>query len=439
MRWLQKRDERRRTLFSEKEEIKSQSLYKVLEQWRQNDVLRDPNKTSKYFYGRIWIAIGLFFAGILLAFLMGNWLLAFPLALGFFSAPFIQAAIEAEKADYKKIEQEEMSLSVLCGQYLSEESFEKAVVSAMPYMEGIVKEEMTWFLNQSRFINADTNELMEHLIREAKARNDDLLAEWYLELKKSFRDKELKKELLERAELIGEQRIAKREFQISMDPLTKEFFIMAAMVPISRWIMLFLNRDWFEVLRNTVFGQIVTLLAFCILLATTHRFFHLKIHDDAIRLEKSKKKGITDRELFRFTKYLRYELQRSRNLPEILNAYVLVADEPLKTQLQRTVAEMKIGNTETALLMLDRRVENQMMTDICRGLGAFLQGEIKESYWQVIERKLLEEARAKRKEINNRRKNKIHSLGLWLLTGVMCLFLSVMLIQIVMELGQIFG
>ncbi|MDU5949652.1 MAG: secretion protein F, partial [Paenibacillus macerans] len=171
-----------------------------------------------------------------------------------------------------------------------------------------------------------------------------------------------------------------------------------------------------------------------IFLAITLFFKDIRSADEAVR----KKREQIETELPRFVATISQELKASRDVLRILEAYASNAGESLNHELQMTIADMKSGNLETALIRLETRIGSTMLSDVVRGLLAVLRGDQGVVYFEMLAHdfKLLEIQRLKR--IAMKRPGKIRKYSFLMLACFMLTYMVIIGMEIFRALGKLF-
>lgn len=89
-------------------------------------------------------------------------------------------------------------------------------------------------------------------------------------------------------------------------------------------------------------------------------------------------------ELPRFVNQVLQDLKGSQDIVTIMDNYTAIAGESLKKELKITVADMRSGNAEEALLRLESRVSSPMMSGTTRGLVSAVRGDDAISHFQML-------------------------------------------------------
>lgn len=111
--------------------------------------------------------------------------------------------------------------------------------------------------------------------------------------------------------------------------------------------------------------------------------FYFKSGND-IREQLQKKKEEISFELPRFANTLKQELVSSRDVLTILENYKKNAGNSMKDELDKTVADMRSGNYEAALLRFESRISIPTLSDIVRGLIGVLRGDNNVAYFEML-------------------------------------------------------
>lgn len=96
------------------------------------------------------------------------------------------------------------------------------------------------------------------------------------------------------------------------------------------------------------------------------------------------KKEDIEFELPRFACTLKQELIGSRDVLTILESYKKNAGTAMKGELEKTIADMRSGNYEAALLRFESRISIPALSDIMRGLIGVLRGDNNVSYFEML-------------------------------------------------------
>lgn len=156
--------------------------------------------------------------------------------------------------------------------------------------------------------------------------------------------------------------------------------------------------------------------------------------DEVVR----KKREQIEVELPRFVATIAQELKASRDVLRLLEVYSRHAGGSLEHELNMTVADMKSGNQETALLRLEARLGSSMLSDVVRGLLAVMRGDQGSVYFDMLAHdfKLMEIQRLKLTAM--KRPGKIRKYSLWMLVCFMLMYVVILGMEIMKAVGTLF-
>ena len=144
-------------------------------------------------------------------------------------------------------------------------------------------------------------------------------------------------------------------------------------------------------------------------------------------------------ELPRLVANIEKTLAHSRDVLYMLESYAKNAGPELKHELNVTVADMKSGNYEEAIIRLESRVGSSMMSDVCRGLIALMRGDDNRMYWASLSLKFDDIARQQLRLRAQKVPKKVKRLSMCLLICFMLIYVVVILEQIMGSIGVLFG
>ncbi|WP_141499730.1 secretion protein F [Paenibacillus luteus] len=151
-----------------------------------------------------------------------------------------------------------------------------------------------------------------------------------------------------------------------------------------------------------------------------------------------KKREQIEMELPRFVATIAQELKASRDVLRMLEVYAKHADSGLQSELHMTIADMKSGNQETALLRLEARIGSTMLSDTVRGLLAVMRGDQGGVYFDRLAHdfKLMEIQ--KLKLIARKRPGKIRKYSFYMLVCFMLMYMVILGLEIMKAMGKLF-
>lgn len=152
-----------------------------------------------------------------------------------------------------------------------------------------------------------------------------------------------------------------------------------------------------------------------------------------------KRKRTIELELPRFTAALSQGLQNSRDVLGLLISYRAVAGKELGRELDTTIAEMRTGNYEQALIHLESRVGSTLLSDITRGLIGTLRGDDQAMYFRMISFDMRQLEQETLKKEAAKRPKKIQKYSMLMLLCILLIYGVVLGTEIVRSLGIVFG
>ena len=144
-------------------------------------------------------------------------------------------------------------------------------------------------------------------------------------------------------------------------------------------------------------------------------------------------------ELPRLVSNIEKTLAHNRDVLYMLESYAQNAGPEMKHELNITVADMKSGNYEDAIIRLESRVGSSMMSDVCRGLIGILRGDDNRMYWASLALKFNDTARQQLRLQAQKVPKKVKRLSMCLLICFMLIYVVVILEQIMDSIGVLFG
>ena len=151
--------------------------------------------------------------------------------------------------------------------------------------------------------------------------------------------------------------------------------ILKALVPLAGFLFLAMLPSHILVAFLMILFGILTVLIF---------FKEFDAVSDTVR----QKKEEIEWELPRMVDSILQEFRHHRDLVRILENYKESAGGQLKRELEITIADMKTGNIENALIRFDGRLGIPGLSSVVRGLLAVVQGEDGIFYFQMLQHDL---------------------------------------------------
>lgn len=200
------------------------------------------------------VSLGMFCLGGAIAIVLGNFFLAPVMAIGFLFVPFWYVKLTASHYKRDVCAELETALSVITTAYLRTEDIVTAIEENIAYLNLPVSKVFSDFLMQVRLVNPD----IEAAVRTMKGRIDnEVFREWCDAISDCQRDRSLKTTLTPIVAKLSDMRNVNAELDYLIAEPRKEFLIMVVFVIGNIPLMYMLNKDWYNVLMHTPFGQII--------------------------------------------------------------------------------------------------------------------------------------------------------------------------------------
>lgn len=151
-----------------------------------------------------------------------------------------------------------------------------------------------------------------------------------------------------------------------------------------------------------------------------------------------KRKKLIEAELPRFAVSIQQGLSTNRDVLKLLVSYRRIAGPNLGQELDTTIADMKTGNYENALLHLQNRVGSTMLSDIVRGLIGTLRGDDQQMYFKmlVFDMRQIEQNNLKKKAA--KRPKQMQKYSMMMLFCILLIYVVVLSVEVVGSLGAFF-
>lgn len=131
-----------------------------------------------------------------------------------------------------------------------------------------------------------------------------------------------------------------------------------------------------------------------------------------------------ERELPRFVATFAQTLKASRDVLGNLKIYRKRAGEAFGRELDITIADMRSGNEERALLRLEARVGSAMLSNVVQGLITVKQGSNAEMYFELLSRDLKQIEIQRLKLMVQKQPEKLKKYSFFMLVCLMLIFLG---------------
>ena len=152
-----------------------------------------------------------------------------------------------------------------------------------------------------------------------------------------------------------------------------------------------------------------------------------------------KRRKRMEKEIPRFALSIGQSLENDRDVLKILTSYRRIAGKEFGVELDQTVADMKTGNYEQALLHLEARVDSPLLSDVTRGLIGVLRGDDQRMYFQMITFDMRQIEQNELKKEAAKRPRLIQRYSMMMLLCIIMIYMVVLCVEVFDSLGVFFG
>jgi len=148
---------------------------------------------------------------------------------------------------------------------------------------------------------------------------------------------------------------------------------------------------------------------------------------------------IIEAEIPRFALTITQNLENDRDVLKILTQYRRVAGKEFGRELDKTIADMKTGNYEKALIRFEGRVGSPLLSDVVRGLIGTMRGDDQRMYFKMIcfDMRQIEQNNLKKEAA--KRPKKIQKYSMMMLVCIIIIYAVVLVTEVVGSLGVFFS
>ncbi|KAI4450490.1 hypothetical protein C823_005027 [Eubacterium plexicaudatum ASF492] len=222
--------------------------------------------------------------------------------------------------------------------------------------------------------------------------------------------------------------IKKSRLSLTLDiagiPLTPECYTMKAFL--TAFAAGLLSVPFFMVMP--LMGLLIMGLAVMVWFSTYYKAFDLV----------KKRRKLIEAELPRFAVSIQQELATDRDVLKLLTSYRRIAGPHLGQELDTTVADMRTGNYENALLHFQNRVGSTMLSDIVRGLIGTLRGDDQQMYFKMLVFDMRQIEQNNLKKEAGKRPKQMQKYSMMMLFCILLIYVVVLSVEVVGSLGAFF-
>mgnify|MGYP000610714761 FL=1 len=151
-----------------------------------------------------------------------------------------------------------------------------------------------------------------------------------------------------------------------------------------------------------------------------------------------KRKKLIEAELPRFCISIGQSLATDRDVLKLLVSYRRIAGPNLGAELDTTIADMRTGNYENALLHLQNRVGSTMLSDIVRGLIGTLRGDDQQMYFKMLSFDMRQIEQNNLKKDAAKRPKQMQKYSMMMLFCILLIYVVVLSVEVIGSLGAFF-
>ena len=207
-------------------------------------------------------------------------------------------------------------------------------------------------------------------------------------------------------------------------PLTPECYTMKAFL--TAFATGLLGIPFFMIMP--LMGLLIMGLAVMVWFSTYYKAFDLV----------KKRRRLIEAELPRFAVSIQQGLATDRDVLKLLTSYRRIAGPHLGQELDTTVADMRTGNYENALLHFQNRVGSTMLSDIVRGLIGTLRGDDQQMYFKMLVFDMRQIEQNNLKKEAGKRPKQMQKYSMMMLFCILLIYVVVLSVEVVGSLGAFF-
>lgn len=269
------------------------------------------------------------------------------------------------------------------------------------------------------FVDVPTSKTSKMMLlsRKQKGAKEEKLLDVYITRIASYFEKYVKLDRLKKSKLQTALNIA--GIKVSPEVYVLKAYVLSALTVLCAIPVFFIHPLFFLV----VVGLAVTLW-----FASYYAAF------DFVK----KRKKIIEAELPRFAMAIAQNLENDRDVLKILVSYRRIASKEMAHELDQTIADMRTGNYENALLRFESRVNSTLLSDIIRGLIGTLRGDDQHMYFKMICFDMRQIEQNNLKKETSKRPKQIQKYSMFMLICIIIIYAVVLSMEVITSLGVFF-
>lgn len=187
---------------------------------------------------------------------------------------------------------------------------------------------------------------------------------------------------------------------------------------------------------SLLFSQFISWVIICSLFILLGIFSYFKMLGEAEEIIK-KKTELIEPELALFASTVQKQLSNTTDIIKIFESYRKVCGDAFRHEIDITIADMKTGSYESALLNFDNRVNSDALSQIIRGLVSVLKGDDQRMYFEMLVHDLSNSERERLKRIALKRPSKLNSASALILVCFVIILVYIIGYQIIIEINDL--
>lgn len=164
----------------------------------------------------------------------------------------------------------------------------------------------------------------------------------------------------------------------------------------------------------------------------------LFLDSSRLRQKMEERKEAIEVELPRFVDVIANSLSINKDVIFLLERYRQDASDELAHELDITLADMRSGNGDRALLRFESRVNSAALSDVIRGLGAVYRGEETHVYWEALSIKMAELQKQKLRSEAIKVPGKVRKLSMAIVGCFTVMYLTVLIVEVMKSMSVMF-
>ena len=163
----------------------------------------------------------------------------------------------------------------------------------------------------------------------------------------------------------------------------------------------------------------------CVIPAIVMGIYLFTRHKNILRYAVADLQEQMDIDLPRFVYAVTQDMLVTHDVVFIMERHKNDYSDVWKHQMDITIADMKSGNYETALLRLEGRVGSANLSEVVRGLIEMTKGNDTKVYWETLQVRFSEMRKQELRKQVKRLPDKVHNLSLWLILAMIAIYSTV--------------